>query len=341
MSDTIKITGRAYPAGTSKQLPATMEVAGNSIVITSHDGHELGRGELKHLEVDQQIGTAPRKLKLLDGTLFETTDFDAVEQVRTDPKSRLLHSMEAFRGRLAVVVVACLAGGFLVYTYALPLLVTIAIWLTPPALERTIDRGTMQTIDFTMAEPTQLDAETMAEAEELFARLLNAMPTRQRNASSFSLEFRDMPGLGPNAFALPGGTIVLTDALVTQFDDPDVIGGILGHEIGHVVEKHGLRQLYRSLGIYVLIAFIVGDTGPILEDVILEGNVLLSLAHSRAHERSADDFGIRLADEAGLDPGGLMEFFSSLPPDGGPSWYSTHPSHDERVDAIQDYIDAN
>ncbi len=339
--DPIKVTGRAYPAGTSKQVPATMEVAGNSVVITSHDGHELGRSDLKHLEVDHQVGTAPRKLKLLDGTLFETQDFDAVERIKTDPKARLLHSMEAFRGRLVVVVAACIAGGVMVYTFALPLLVTVAVWLTPPALERTIDRGTMQTIDLTMAEPTSLDPEKMAEAEELFARLLNAMPPDQRTASNFNLQFRDLPGMGPNAFALPGGTIVLTDALVTEFDDPDIIGGILGHEIGHVVDKHGLRQLYRSLGIYVLIALIVGDTGPILEDIILEGNVLLSLANSRAHERDADDFGIRLADAAGLDPAGLLEFFEALPSDGTPSWYSSHPAHEERQENIRSYIDGN
>ena len=130
--------------------------------------------------------------------------------------------------------------------------------------------------------------------------------------------------------------------MVTVFDNEDVIAGVLAHEIGHVVEDHGLRQLYRSVGFYVLVALIAGDTGPILEDVLLEGGVLLSLSYSREHERAADAFGLRLADRAGYDPAGLLKFFASLPDarDTQSGWMSTHPASGERVEAIEEYIEA-
>jgi Zn-dependent protease with chaperone function len=149
-----------------------------------------------------------------------------------------------------------------------------------------------------------------------------------------------MPAVGPNAFALPGGTIVVTDELIREFPDADVIAGILGHEIGHVVEDHGLHRLYRSLGAYALIALLVGETGPMLEDILLEGNALLSLSYSRAQESAADEFGLTLSHSAGFDPIGLKIFFERLGAGIGDDmqWMSTHPNHSNRVEAIELYI---
>ena len=151
------------------------------------------------------------------------------------------------------------------------------------------------------------------------------------------LEFRAVEAAGPNAFALPGGTIVLTDALVRGFADPHQQAGVLAHEIGHVLEEHALQRLYRALGLYFVIALLAGDTGPILEDLLLEGNVILSLAHSRAQERAADLFGLRLAARAGYDPAALVGFLGQLEAagkSGPPTWMSTHPPHDARIEEM-------
>ena len=136
--------------------------------------------------------------------------------------------------------------------------------------------------------------------------------------------------------------MVMTDELVTIFPDEDVIAAIIGHEIVHVVEEHGLRRLYRSLGAYVLIALLAGDTGPMLEDILLEGNALLSLSFSRAQETSADEFGLILSHRAGFDPAGLKTFFEALEHEHGGSdveWMSTHPSHGDRIEAIDRFIE--
>ena len=134
--------------------------------------------------------------------------------------------------------------------------------------------------------------------------------------------------------------MVMTDELIREFPSEDVIAGILGHEIGHVVEEHGLRRLYRSLGSYVLIALLAGETGPMLEDILLEGNALLSLSYSRAQESAADEIGLTLSHRAGFDPTGLKVFFERLGTEIGDDmqWMSTHPSHSNRVEAIDRYI---
>ena len=146
-----------------------------------------------------------------------------------------------------------------------------------------------------------------------------------------------------NAFAVPGGFVYFTRGIMAHFNNEAQFAGVLGHEIGHVVEQHGLKRIYRSLSMYILIAFLAGDVGAILEDVVLEGNVLLSLSFSRAQETAADEFGLSLSDESGFDPAGLKVFFEKLDEEFGdmepPQWQSTHPSSAERVKAIDAYID--
>jgi predicted Zn-dependent protease len=191
-----------------------------------------------------------------------------------------------------------------------------------------------------LVQETTLEAAKKAEIQEIFDTLLEHLPEHQRDRP-YQLYFRSTPAIGPNAFALPGGSVVITDQLVKLFDDENVIAGVLGHEIGHVTGDHGLRQLYRSLGVFVLVGLLAGDTGPILEDVLLEGGVLLSLSYSRAHERDADQSGLRLADAAGYDPAGLMKFFRFLPDSRQTEsgWSSTHPASGERIKAIQEYLE--
>jgi Zn-dependent protease with chaperone function len=227
-----------------------------------------------------------------------------------------------------------------VYTVALTVLVTLAVAVTPAPMVTAMDRSTLATLDQTVASTSRLPAAKRAEATRIFEDLRAVVPDRD-TAEALSLEFRALRGLGPNALALPGGTLILSDALVTQFDT-DVVAAVLGHEIAHVTEDHSLKRLYRSLGIYVMVALIAGETGPLLEDLLLEGNILLSLSYSRDQEAEADQIGLRLADAAGYDPAGLRVFFETIAAgtgEGG-SWLSTHPGHRDRIDAIDAYLDA-
>ncbi len=347
-----QVEGRAYPRLSSRQVAATLKhravMQSESekpddlfIDILDREGVVLGGAPLSQIEVDWPIGRQPRKLTLPDGTVFETDDHDAIGQIVGESNSTKLHRLEQFHPRLIAFVLACMVGVWVIYRYGLDILVAFAIWLTPPVLVAQIDKGTMATIDFQMAEASRLDANEQARVEDIFATLLPHIEDVP-DGTNFQLLFRDMPGMGPNAFALPGGTVVMTDAFIRDFPDEDVLASVLGHEIGHVVERHGMRQLYRSLTVYILIALMAGDTGPFLEEILLEGNVLLSLSFSRAHERAADEFGVKLADRAGYDPAGLKIFFDEISKKFGepPRWLSTHPGSKERAADIDGYIEA-
>jgi Zn-dependent protease with chaperone function len=344
MSVDAGIKGTAFAAGKSRAQSAEIlarEGTNGEPYLDIMIGQDvvLAGALLRDVRIDPRLGSSPRRMTFPDGSLFETDDHAAIATLTGSTQSDRLHRWEAFRPQLIAVVGAAIIGIWILWRYGLDILASAAIAITPNAMVEQIDRGTLSTIDFTMASPTTLDEPEQARVTEIFKKLVAEMDAADKGDTSFELKFRSMPQVGPNAFAMPGGTVVITDEFVRKFND-DVLAGVFGHEIGHVVENHGLRQVYRSLSIYILIAFLAGDTGPIIEDIVLEGNLLLSLNYSRKHESSADEYGLTLAHVAGFDPSGLKEFFEYVIKLGGeqPEWLSSHPSSKARMDAIDEFI---
>ncbi len=335
------LTGRAYLARSSNQIAASLDVGPSTVTLRSDTGQVLADFPRDTLKFEAPLGQSDRRATLPDGTLFETSDHEAVQSITGKTAGDALHSAERFNSRLIFFVVGAVIGGFLVWRFALPAIVYVAVALTPQPLKDAMDAGTLQAFDRIVADPTRLSDERQAEVRDVFAKLIGEL--EDPNEGNFVLHFRSAPGIGPNAVALPGGTVVVTDALVNKFPGNDVVAAVLGHELGHVVENHGLTQLYRSLGFFVLVSLIAGDTGPILEDVLLEGGVILSLSYSREFERRADEFGLRLTQDAGYDPAALITFFESLPGSFSEqtSWDSTHPSSGERINSIREFLEAN
>ncbi len=308
--------------------------AGFVNLVAADDGRVLARARAPSLYREARLGSLPSCLTFPSGWQFRSDDHDAIDRLVGADRRNLLHRWEAWRLRLVLVMVPAFAGGFLIWRWGLDLLVALAVALTPAGLPERIDIGHVAFIDQVMAVPSALDDEEKDEVRLIFRDIVSVAP--EPPFAPYTLLFRDITGLGPNAFALPGGTIIVTDALVRTFPDPDVIAGVLGHEIAHVSERHGLKRVYRSIGTFLLVALIAGDVGPIVEEMLLEGALLLSLGRSRNQELEADRIGIGLAFEAGYDPEALVHLFEYLSDDSGvPSWLSTHPALDERVPAIR------
>ena len=184
-------------------------------------------------------------------------------------------------------------------------LVATALFLTPEDLPRLIDDSHLAFADEAWASQSRLDPQQKLRVMEVFEQVTAVAP--EARFSDYRLVFRDMPDLGPNSIAFPGGTVLLTDQFVRAFPDPDVIAGVIGHELIHVSEAHGLKQIFRSLGTYLSVIIVLGDVGPVLSDMLLEGGLLFSLAYSREFEREADRLGTRLAAKAGYGPGALID----------------------------------
>jgi predicted Zn-dependent protease len=151
-----------------------------------------------------------------------------------------------------------------------------------------------------------------------------------------------------NAFALPGGVVVLHAGLLQAAESPEEVLGVLAHEIAHVTERHSLRQLVGSAGLYLVVQSLLGDTSGLLAAAADGGLGLLTLQFSRDLEREADDAGFELLLEANVDPRGMVRFFDrlaeeeekgiSLPQ--GLSFLSTHPASLERRQRLQERVES-
>jgi Zn-dependent protease with chaperone function len=143
---------------------------------------------------------------------------------------------------------------------------------------------------------------------------------------------RTLNGAGFNAFALPGGRIVVLDGMLEKFTDDEVMA-VLGHELGHVVHRHGMQALVRSSGLLALAHTVRGDVSAVAVGMTTS---LQSLAYSRDAEREADAFALDFAKRANLPSGTLSRVWDKLQEEqyrsggGLPLWLSSHPSTEER-----------
>jgi predicted Zn-dependent protease len=173
-------------------------------------------------------------------------------------------------------------------------------------------------------------------------RALSAMAGRMTEGDPglppLSITIYDMPIV--NAFAMPGGRIVLSRGLISAAESPVEIAGVLAHEIGHVVRQHPEAQIVRAVGIQVLIAAITGGGSDTLGTI---AGLAAILRYSREAESEADGYAVSLMHRAAIDPEGLKVFFVRLLKEEKQSSgtlgkigsvLSTHPGTEERIASI-------
>lgn len=336
------VAGRWHPPSSSRGVAATMRIDADGVVgISDGEGHRLKEATLVSAEVSPRVGSIPRRVTFSDGAVFETDDNDGVDRALA-PQRRgagLVHELERFRPRLAVFVVLVIALAAGIYRYAVPLLVEVAVVATPPVVPRLLSQSALISLDQTVLSESKLDAPTRTALAAGFAALAADTP---RGAGGYTLNFRDGGSIGPNAFALPDGNLVLTDQLVTMMgDDREAVFGVLAHEIGHVEHEHSLRQLYRAAGVTGLVMLIGGDLGGGAEDILVQGAALMSLSYSRRQEAEADRHSVELMYKAGRDPAALARFFEALRDrfhdTADNDFLSTHPATPQRIEETRRY----
>lgn len=148
-----------------------------------------------------------------------------------------------------------------------------------------------------------------------------------------------------NAFAMPGGYVVVNSGLLAAVKRPEELAGVLAHEIAHVTKRHGVRNIIQAAGLMVLVQSIFGNLSG-LESVIVRGSQeLLSQKYSRDFEREADAAGWEYLMAADIDPRGLIDFFKTLKSVQGVAstiektplqFLSTHPATDERIASLEE-----
>jgi len=183
------------------------------------------------------------------------------------------------------------------------------------------------------------NTEWEAEVAKITSRLLPALTN-----SGYTFQFHIMQDTNVNAFAIPGGHVVILTGLLERADSAEEVAGVLAHEIAHVTKRHSMRSMMQSAGLVVLVQSIFGDTSSVVAILTQGSQFLIEQRFSRDFEREADDVGWNYLVRANIDPQGMIEFFEKLKKivaasgmgqmESSLALLNTHPATQERVDRL-------
>jgi predicted Zn-dependent protease len=145
-----------------------------------------------------------------------------------------------------------------------------------------------------------------------------------------------------NAFALPGGEIIIFKGLIEKASRPEELAGVMAHEIQHIEQRHTTKILIKDKSFEILMSAISGDTGGV-DYALKAAKTLGGLAYRRSEESSADTEGIKMLVNARIDPYGLIDFFKTMKKEYGNmpdifKYISTHPDTEDRIEKLDSMI---
>ena len=171
------------------------------------------------------------------------------------------------------------------------------------------------------------------------AAAIKEIGARLTRGSKYAYKWHVAEDPAINAFAVPGGHVVVNTGLIQAADSAEEVAGVLAHEVQHVELRHTLKNMAHSLGLRVALSLFLGDVGSsALGDMAAR---LSELKFSRELESESDRLGLLALKKAGIAPQGMVSFFDKLRRQEGsapPALLSTHPASEDRMQALQAMI---
>jgi len=325
--------GFFYDGVTADKRPVSVRLEPNGITVRIDEfdtrfwpigNVRLTPGSFSGAMVKLEYGADPVQAVIVDAPGFT----DAL--ARSFPSMRRLArpGWTARRlGWLAVATIAVLGGTFGVLAPA------AASW-TAARVPTTWEEELGKRVAADMApESKRCDAAgASADLRSVLDRLLDARPE-----SPYSFTLHVVRDTVVNAFAAPGGYVVVNSGLLQATRTPEELAGVLAHEVQHVLQRHTTRGILREAPLRILIALVFG--GSSVETIATMAGSLGALGYRRGDESEADREGLKLMVAAAIDPAGMVSFMQTLSDrSGGPrviSYLTSHPHSADRVAALR------
>ena len=289
---------------------------------------------IDELRVSERAQHTRRKVTFPDDAYLEVQDEEAFGALLAETgyrDSTVVRMQQSWRGALIAFVVT-VAFLVLAYLYGLPLAAEAVAKALPEKVERSIGSGMLDFLDHKILQPSKLPLARQTAIVERFKQLTTPRP----DAPDYTIVFRKSQ-IGPNAFALPSGQIIMTDELVALMDNDEQILGILAHELGHLHERHLMRRIVQSSAIGAAATLIFGDASAIVANI---PTLMLDMKYSRDAEREADDYAIAMMKANDIPLTQLVASFDKLKAAAGngdelSAYLSSHPPTSERMARIE------
>jgi predicted Zn-dependent protease len=242
-----------------------------------------------------------------------------------------------------LVLTAVLFGGLLLCLVVLlalkSTLAGLAVDQIPLAWEQKLGDAVFESVK-TQGKIVE-DAAYVAQMNAVTSRLLATITN-----VDYAFQFHVIEAPELNAFAIPGGHVVVHTGLLKAVDAPEELAGVLAHEMAHVTQRHSLRNMVESAGLALIVQTMFGDASGLVALASGGSEFLLRQKFSRDTERNADDVGWDYLLAANINPRGMIGFFEKLqkkseknaavaPAEGGLNLMSTHPATPERIARLE------
>jgi beta-barrel assembly-enhancing protease len=339
-------------------LSAPARLYGGDSPATGEDAQvEIGGSELRVHAANQslscpltavrirEVGTGNLGLEFAwdaDGRIHAVQIFDpaALNAIRSNGDLQALPQMAAFHAsRRHRSTVRTLGWTALIVFLSLPiLLILIFLWQADRIARAAAERISIeQEMSFGEQAFASMRGSLKLQDSGPAFEAVESIGARLTEGSKYRYRFHVAENDAINAFAVPGGIVVVHTGLIKATRRPEELAGVLAHEVQHVEQRHSLQALVKDLGLRGLWMLFTGDLGSgLVGQAALE---LTSLSFSRDAEAQADAKGFDELIEAGIDPSGMADFFTIMAKQEGaatpPPFLSTHPASTAREAALR------
>ena len=333
------LDGLLFDGRSAAATPVRVAVAGGVLAVSTPDGVLLHEHDLARLAVTEALGASPRQIALPGGGVIEVADGAALTAALAAAGRRpgLVDRLEARWRSALVAVVACLALVVAAYVHALPAAARWAARALPASTERRLGDHVLELLDAHLLRPTSLSEDEQRAAH---ARTSDAARLGAPGVSSRLLSRSAGFGAELNAFALPGGTVIVLDGVVRGTGGDDRLAAIVGHELGHVARRHSVQALLKGAGVGAAASLLWGDFSGQAAAIPA---ALAMFDYSRDAEREADEDAVRFLRAAGRSAVPMVDALCLLQGaeaetglGGMPTLLSTHPELAERIAHVRE-----
>lgn len=277
-----------YNTQNSSRSTVKLSFDETTLSIESEEGDK--RYDLDSLTFSPRLANTPRLIYLPDNRVCETQENDAIDELLKhlgrSGGNHLLHFFESKLRYLFIALAVTGAFGYLFVVYALPVLAKKTAQELPASLVYRLGDSTLVTLDKTLLHPSKLPLKRQTELRDYFRHYSDS----KQDWPKVQVLFRSSAEVGANAFALPDGSIVFTDDLISLAKDDKELLAIFFHELGHIQKRHALQSVLQNTAFYLLLSSITGDVTAAGSAFATLPTMLVESSYSRDMEIEADDY---------------------------------------------------